>query len=180
VSRTVQEPDEQGSPGDDITDPSLETDSASGSLQTAFTPVENDAPLPWICPKCGETVDAGFQVCWSCGTSVEGVEDPEFESALETPAAGHHSGAITFHEEDSDEPSSGPVARQCAHCQGALEPGFIADFQRGQYVMTPSEWVAGNPQPSFWTGTWTGDRRFPIQAFRCTRCGQLEFWARET
>jgi hypothetical protein len=46
-------------------------------------------------------------------------------------------------------------------------------------VMNPSEWVAGTPQPSFWTGTWTGDRRYPIQAFRCMRCGHLEFWAGE-
>jgi hypothetical protein len=45
----------------------------------------------WICPKCGATVDAGFDVCWSCGTSREGVEDPTFVHAddgapIEDPA----------------------------------------------------------------------------------------------
>jgi len=23
----------------------------------------------WRCPGCGETVEAGFDVCWNCGTS---------------------------------------------------------------------------------------------------------------
>jgi hypothetical protein len=25
---------------------------------------------PWVCAKCGSTVDAGFEVCWSCGGSI--------------------------------------------------------------------------------------------------------------
>jgi hypothetical protein len=24
---------------------------------------------PWRCPNCSETVDAGFEVCWNCGTA---------------------------------------------------------------------------------------------------------------
>jgi hypothetical protein len=38
---------------------------------------EKEKPM-WICPKCGEEVEAHFEVCWSCGTSPEGVEDPDF------------------------------------------------------------------------------------------------------
>jgi len=132
----------------------------------------------WTCTKCGETVDAGFLVCWSCGTSIEGVEDPAFGSAEETDLGDDESPAVTFLDNDLDEPSPGPAPRTCLRCQSPLEPGFVADFQQGS-SMTPSSWVAGTPQPSFWTGTWTGDRRYPIQAFRCTRCGHLEFWAGE-
>jgi hypothetical protein len=22
---------------------------------------------PWLCPSCGESVDAGFDLCWRCG-----------------------------------------------------------------------------------------------------------------
>jgi hypothetical protein len=73
---------------------------------------------------------------------------------------------------------AGSATRKCIRCQGPLEPGFIADFQHS-CQMLPSEWIAGNPQSSFWTGTWTGDRRLPIQAFRCRHCGYLEFWATE-
>ena len=47
--------------------------------------------LPWTCPKCRTEVDGGLEVCWACGTTVEGVEDPDFQSAsapaLKAPAA---------------------------------------------------------------------------------------------
>jgi hypothetical protein len=135
------------------------------------------ATRPWTCSKCGETVDAGFLVCWSCGTSVEGIEDPSFVSACETDLGDNESQAVTFLDDDLQEPKPGPVPQPCSRCEGSLEPGFIADFRHGG--MGPSEWVAGTPQPSFWTGTWIGDRRYPIQAFRCMQCGHLEFWAGE-
>jgi hypothetical protein len=35
----------------------------------------------WTCPKCGNKVDPSFEVCWSCGTTPEGVEDPSFVTA---------------------------------------------------------------------------------------------------
>lgn len=38
----------------------------------------------WTCPKCHATVDAEFEVCWQCGTSPQGVEDPTFRRADDT------------------------------------------------------------------------------------------------
>jgi len=35
----------------------------------------------WTCPKCGKKVDPSFDVCWFCGTSRDGVEDPTFVCA---------------------------------------------------------------------------------------------------
>jgi hypothetical protein len=32
----------------------------------------------WTCPKCQAEVDEPFEICWSCGTSRDGVEDPGF------------------------------------------------------------------------------------------------------
>jgi hypothetical protein len=32
----------------------------------------------WKCPRCGEKVESGFEVCWSCGTSKDGIADPAF------------------------------------------------------------------------------------------------------
>ncbi|GEM_PF-1517613 len=34
--------------------------------------------LMWTCPKCSKKVDDTFEICWSCGTSIDGVEDPHF------------------------------------------------------------------------------------------------------
>ncbi len=39
----------------------------------------------WTCPKCGSKVDPTFDVCWNCGTSPEGVEDPNFVTADDAP-----------------------------------------------------------------------------------------------
>jgi Putative prokaryotic signal transducing protein len=40
----------------------------------------------WTCAKCGERVDDDFEVCWSCGTSMDGVEDPGFYTADDVKA----------------------------------------------------------------------------------------------
>jgi len=37
----------------------------------------------WKCPKCGTPIEPSFDVCWACGTSAEGVEDPNFVTADE-------------------------------------------------------------------------------------------------
>ncbi len=37
--------------------------------------------MTWHCPKCAEVVDDDFDLCWSCGTSADGIEDPNFVSA---------------------------------------------------------------------------------------------------
>ena len=37
----------------------------------------------WQCPKCRSSVDDSFEVCWSCGTTSDGVEDPNFVTADE-------------------------------------------------------------------------------------------------
>ena len=46
----------------------------------------------WKCPKCGKKVDDSFEICWACGTTVDGVENPHFleegnvgQPALEMP-----------------------------------------------------------------------------------------------
>ncbi len=35
----------------------------------------------WTCPKCHSKVDPSFEVCWQCGTTPDGVEDPTFINA---------------------------------------------------------------------------------------------------
>jgi hypothetical protein len=31
---------------------------------------EIDRSHPWTCPGCGEAIEAGFDVCWKCGTAM--------------------------------------------------------------------------------------------------------------
>jgi hypothetical protein len=47
----------------------------------------------WQCLKCREKIEDSFDVCWRCGTSKEGVADPQFQTeqtgdAGEAPAKG--------------------------------------------------------------------------------------------
>jgi hypothetical protein len=37
----------------------------------------------WTCPKCEAEVDDGFELCWACGTSPDGVEDSTFDPQTE-------------------------------------------------------------------------------------------------
>ena len=37
----------------------------------------------WQCPKCRSEVDNSFEICWSCGTTPDGIEDPDFVTADE-------------------------------------------------------------------------------------------------
>ncbi len=65
----------------------------------------------------------------------------------------------------------------CAKCHAPMEQGFIVGLNMyGQIVQ--SEWAAGPPVKSFWTGiTLRGTRRYPIYTYRCTASGYLESYA---
>lgn len=65
----------------------------------------------------------------------------------------------------------------CPKCGSTMEEGFVLDVTHGgQFV---SRWVAGKPEPSFWTGTKVRDKeQHQIQTFRCAGCGFLESYAR--
>ena len=40
----------------------------------------------WHCPKCGEQIDAGFDVCWNCGTARDGTAAAGFHAEPDDPA----------------------------------------------------------------------------------------------
>ena len=65
----------------------------------------------------------------------------------------------------------------CARCRGAMEEGYVLD--RGNSNRRFQEtWVAGAPEPSFWTGLKTKDRTvFWVTTWRCRDCGLLESYA---
>jgi hypothetical protein len=44
--------------------------------------LNSSGALPmWNCPKCDSKVDEDFELCWNCGTSRDGEEDPAFVRA---------------------------------------------------------------------------------------------------
>ncbi len=69
----------------------------------------------WKCVKCNEQLEDTFNVCWSCGTSKDGVEDPEFtrEEGWDQPVA------VDVREADAKPTSALPpplVVSTCPKC----------------------------------------------------------------
>jgi len=70
------------------------------------------------------------------------------------------------------------TSQRCPKCKGIMEQGFILDCTHGRYLV--SQWVAGAPRKSFWSGTKLPDEKpVPIGTFRCSTCGYLESYARQ-
>ncbi len=64
---------------------------------------------------------------------------------------------------------------QCPKCQGEMIQGFLPDQSP---IILVSAWHEGHPKKSFWTGTKAPlAEGIPIGAFRCGKCGFLEFYA---
>lgn len=58
-----------------------------------------------------------------------------------------------------------------------MHPGYLLDQGHGG-SRSQSQWVAGQPQKSFWTGlTIKGRHVLPVVTYRCERCGYLESYA---
>ena len=60
----------------------------------------------WTCPKCGTKVDPSFDVCWACGTSADGVEDPTFAPA---DAVGSNESPLDLDMPEGDQPIPEPL-----------------------------------------------------------------------
>jgi hypothetical protein len=119
-------------------------------------------------------VDAGFDVCWSCGTSKEGEEDPTFVREDEAEVA-----SDAAHDEPDLADSSPPVfpARlSCLRCHGEMEEGFVADF-RDPISRYPIRWFPGPPVRSLLVGTTSEGGPRVVRTYRCARCGYLESYA---
>jgi len=72
--------------------------------------------------------------------------------------------------------SESEVSSRCPKCQGSMIQGFVLDHTYGGQSL--SSWGQGEPTKSFWTGIKASHSTVPIGAFRCERCGFLEFYAR--
>ena len=66
---------------------------------------------------------------------------------------------------------------QCPKCQSEMVQGFVPDYFQAARSFVVA-WFAGPPKKSFWSKTEAprGDG-VPIGAFRCQKCGFLEFYS---
>lgn len=65
---------------------------------------------------------------------------------------------------------------ECPKCRGTMVQGFVPDYSHAAILV--GGWHPGQPQKSFWTRTKAPRvNGLPIGAFRCQRCGFLEFYS---
>jgi hypothetical protein len=68
---------------------------------------------------------------------------------------------------------------ECPKCHGRMEEGFIKDDTYGEVRV--ATWIQGAPEKSWWgTMKTKGKANIPVVTLRCSRCGYLESYAKET
>jgi hypothetical protein len=112
----------------------------------------------WQCPKCRSKVDDSFEICWSCGTTQDGIEDPDFVTADEAePIADEELPEGT----DVDDPLADfagtplPDLVECYMASNPTEAKFIADRLMEEGIPAIADkvdinMVMGGLQPQLW------------------------------
>jgi hypothetical protein len=75
-------------------------------------------------------VDDSFEVCWSCGTTPDGIEDPDFVTADEADPIEDQPDNLDSEMDDSLEDFAGmpwPDLVECCMASNTIEAKFIAD-----------------------------------------------------
>ena len=117
----------------------------------------------WTCPKCGAKVDPSFEVCWQCGTSREGVEDPNFVRADDLPPIQDPAYDPIAEPEPAGAAEIAGSTSEVVECYQALslmEAKFIADQLTAEGIPAMSD--TQDMQDAL--GTWTGNPRVYCRA----------------
>jgi len=67
---------------------------------------------------------------------------------------------------------------KCVKCSSPMIRGFLLDFTDGGVRRDQALWVEGRREAAVWVGTkLKGKDVREVNAFRCGKCGYLEFYA---
>jgi hypothetical protein len=108
----------------------------------------------WQCPKCRSEVDDSFKLCWLCGTTPDGIEDPNFVTADESEPIDDQVVDKKSVFNDSLQDFAGTLVPDLVECYAAsntTEAAFIANqlmeqaFRQAQIAeMETSQLVCGS------------------------------------
>jgi predicted nucleic-acid-binding Zn-ribbon protein len=111
----------------------------------------------WQCPKCNEKLEESDEVCWSCGTSKEGKEDPSFQREV-----------------DPMDPLADPVIEEP---EGDGPTPSIEDELAGLFVCSKCGNGGGRTERFSFHASIFRQTLSPIfVAVACTKCGYTEFY----
>lgn len=107
----------------------------------------------WCCPNCRKEVDDSFDVCWSCGTTHDGIEDPTFVTADEAEGIDD---AVAEKEPkfvDSLDDFAGiliPDLVECYTASNITEAAFIANQLKEQGIKAVADRRDANLSAGMW------------------------------
>jgi hypothetical protein len=112
----------------------------------------------WRCPKCRSKVDDSFEVCWWCGTTPEGVEDPDFVTADEAEPIEDPPADLDADTDDPLDDFAGtplPELVECYMAANPIEAKFIADRLTEEGIPAIADrqdinMVMGGLRPQMW------------------------------
>jgi RNA polymerase subunit RPABC4/transcription elongation factor Spt4 len=125
----------------------------------------------WKCSKCGEQVEATFDVCWSCGTGKDGSEDPSFRRADDEPAS--EPSAFVAAEEEAITAHPAPEAKPRQYRKRTAQAQSECPACHGTNLRTDG-WAAMEVRVQFGS-SWMGpfNSGYGVKCFVCLDCGFL-------
>ena len=116
----------------------------------------------WQCVKCGERHEDSFDLCWNCGTSSDGIEDPSFRKDDEADTEPEPDRAVAEDTDIGEPADKSPMG--CPRCDCKLDYVGTKSFHEG------TRWgVLGDLGELF-----VNRERFDV--YCCPRCGRVEFF----
>jgi hypothetical protein len=107
----------------------------------------------WQCPKCRSEVDDSFEVCWSCGTTPAGIEDPNFVTADESePIDDQVVDKKPVFDDSLGDFAGTPVPDlvECYMASNTSEAAFIANQLTEQGIQASADARDGNLSTGMW------------------------------
>ena len=114
----------------------------------------------WTCPKCAAKVDPSFEVCWQCGTTPEGVEDPTFVVADDAEPIMDPPVNPALESINSSDPMPRADLVECYQALSLMEASFLAN----QLVEEGIPAVSDQQDMQDALGTWNGNPRVYVRA----------------
>jgi hypothetical protein len=121
----------------------------------------------WQCVKCREKLEDSFDICWHCGTSKDGTEDPDFRKADAIGRAEMEGAAIAVTatgEQARERPEKNPIF--CPRCERKLVYVGTKKFHEGTRAWG---FLLGDLGELF-------VNREHFDVYLCSRCGRVEFF----
>jgi hypothetical protein len=107
----------------------------------------------WRCPKCRKEVDDSFEVCWACGTTPDGIDDPTFVTANEADRIDDQVAEKEPKFLDSLDDFAGmliPDLIECYTARNTTEAAFIANELKEEGIRAIADGRDGNLSAGVW------------------------------